>query len=194
MLTMLGTPHIRPLRGPLTAAILLVLLTAQIAVAAPPDTSGVVTRFTDVIAFSYIDETDGLIALGGPPPEEGCFGEGFDDTAEFMEVQTPAGPIVAVAHQAELDVFVYDLTLGHPCDILEAGGTPIPLYTGTMRTVANDNDLEVSLTRTNSFGARSTGWVEDAEGNRCRFSAHVRLQITRDEQFRVLTEGIHIAC
>jgi hypothetical protein len=191
---MFGTPQFRPLRGPLTAGILLVLLTAQIAVAAPPDTSGVVTRYTDVLAISYIDEKDGLIALGGPPPEEGCFGEGFDDPAQFMEVQTPAGPIVAVAHQAQLDVFVYDLTLGHPCEIIEAGGTPIPLYTGTMRTVANDNDLEVSLTRTNSFGARSTGWVEDADGNRCQFSAHVRLQITRDEEFRVLTEGITIAC
>jgi len=53
--------------------------------------------------------------------------------------------------------------------MVECPGTPVPLYTGTMRTVANDNDLEVSLTRTNSFGARSTGWVEDADRNRCRF-------------------------
>jgi hypothetical protein len=177
---------------PLTVA-LLALVTAQ-GVAAPPDISGVVTRYTDVFAVAYVDETDGLIALGGPPPEEGCFGEGFDDPAQFMEVQTSAGPIVVVAHQAQLDVSVYDLTLGHPCEIIEAGGTPIPLYTGSMRTVANDNDLEASLTRTNSFGASSSGWVEDADGNHCRFSAHVRLQITRDEEFRVLTEGITIAC
>ena len=178
---------------PLTLA-LLALVTAQMALAAPPDTSGVVTRYTDVFATGYVDEKDGLIALGGPAPEEGCFGEGFDDPAQFMDVQTPAGPIVVVGHQAEIDVFVYDLSLGDPCEIIAAGGTPIPLYTGTMRTVLNDNDLEVSLTRTNSFGAHSTGWVEDADGNRCRFSAHVRLQITRDEEFRVLTEGITIAC
>jgi hypothetical protein len=187
-------PHVRPLRGALTAAILTTMLTGQLAMAAPPGSSGVVTRFTEAFAVSYIDEADGLIAVGGPPPEEGCFGEGFDDPAEFMNVQTPAGPILAKVHQAVSDVFVYDLTLGHPCEILDAGGTPLPLYTGTWRTVGNDNDLHVTLTRTNSFGFRSAGWVEDAEGDRCRISAHVRLLITRQGEFRVVNEGITLAC
>ncbi len=176
-------------------ATLALLLTASLAIAAPPDSSGVVIRYTDVgFAAGYVDEKDGLIALGGPPPEEGCLGEGFDDPAQFMDVQTPAGPVLGKVHQAVAEVFVYDLTSGHPCEILEAGGTPIPLYSGTWRTVGNDNDLNVTLTRTNSFGFRSTGWVEDADGDVCRITAHVRLLITRQEEFRVVNEGITLAC
>lgn len=187
-------PHRRRTVGSLAAGALAALLMAQVAIAGPPASSGPVERFVDIFAASFIDEADGLVALGGPPPEEGCFGLGFDDPASVMLVHTAAGPIKALIRQGETDVFVYDLTLGHPCEIIEAGGTPVPLYVGTMSTVLTDNDVEVSLTRANSFGGSSRGWVFDADGNRCHFSAHVRLQITRDDEFRVLTEGITISC
>jgi hypothetical protein len=176
------------------AAGLATLLLAQVAIAQPPDSSGPVSRYTDVFATAYFDANDGLLALGGPPPEEGCFGLGFDDPAQFMEVQTPAGPIVAVVHQATLPVFVYDITAGDPCEIVFGGGTPVPLYEGTIRTSWTDNDVDASLTRTKSFGGSSTGWVFDGEGNRCHFAAHVRLMITRQDEFRLASEGITITC
>lgn len=188
------TAQTRRMLGVIVAALIATALLAPAAAAQPPTGSGPVSRYTDTFAVSYFDAEDGLLALAGPAPEEGCIGLGFDDPAQFTEVQTGAGPIVVVTHQAEIPVAVYDATLGHPCEILFAGGTPTPLYVGTIRTVATDNDKDVSLTRTNSFGASSTGWVEDAGGDRCRFSAHVRLQISRQGEFRVLSEGITISC
>lgn len=190
---MLHAPHRRSI-VPVLAGVVATLLIAQVAIAGPPDTSGRVVRFTDVFAIVYVDEAEGLIALGGPPPEEGCLDMGFDDLADIMLVETAAGPIKVLFKQTELPIFVYDFTLGHPCDILAEGGTPVPLYVGTISTVGTDNDIEASLTRTNSFGFVSRGWVVDGAANRCRFSAHVRLQITRDGDFRVLKEAINIAC
>jgi len=187
-------PHRRHMVGSFAAGALAALLMAQVAVAGPPASSGPVERFVDTFGASYVDEADGLIALGGPPPEEGCFGLGFDDPANIMVVHTAAGPIKALIRQGDTPVFVYDLTLGHPCEIIEAGGTPVPLYVGSMSTILTDNDLDVSLTRANSFGASSTGWVFDPDENRCHLSAHIRLQVTRDDEFRVLTEGITISC
>jgi hypothetical protein len=187
-------PHPRQIAVSFAAGTLAALLIAQVAIAGPPASSGAVERFIDVAGAAYFDEADGLIALGGPPPEEGCFGLGFDDPADFMLVQTAAGPIKVLVKQGATPVFVYDLTLGHPCEIIEGGGTPVPLFVGTMSTIANDNDRDVSLTRVNSFGASSTGWVSDADGNACRFSAHVRLLITRNDEFKVVTEGITISC
>lgn len=178
----------------LACATLVTLSLAQVASAEPPPSSGAVTRFTDVFAVAYFDEADGLVALGGPPPEEGCIGEGFDDPAEIMEVLTGSGVLMGHIIQVDLPVFVYDLTLGFPCEILAAGGTVEPLFVGTIRTVWNDNDFIVTGTRANSFGGSSTGWVTDADGNACRFSAHVRLLISPDGEFRVLTEDITIAC
>lgn len=187
-------PHRRKIVGSLAGGALAALLMAQVAIGGPPASSGPVERFVDTFAVGYVDEADGLVALGGPPPEEGCFGLGFDDPADVMLVHTAAGPIKVLVRQGDTPVFVYDLTLGHPCEIIEAGGTPVPLYAGSMSTIGNDNDSEASLTRANSFGTRSTGWVFDADGNRCHLSAHVRLLIMRDGEFRVLTEGITIAC
>ena len=186
----------RPVLSAIVAAIATTMLLAQIAAAAPPTSSGAVSRSTGPFAVAYFDSADGLLALGGPAPEEGCMGAGFDDPALFTEVQTGAGPVVVLVHQAELPLAVYDSTLGHPCDILAGGGTPTPLYVGTVRTVGTDNDVGLvpSLTRTNSFGTSSTGWVEDADGNRCHFSGHVRLQITRQGDFKVASEGITVAC
>ena len=187
-------PHRRQVLGSFAAGALAALLMAQVAIAGPPASSGPVERFVDFFGAGYVDEADGLVALGGPPPEEGCLGLGFDDPADIMLVHTAAGPIKALARQGDTPVFVYDLTLGHPCEIIEAGGTPVPLYVGSMSTIATDNDVEASLTRANSFGSSSRGWVFDADGNRCHLSAHVRLQIARDGEFRVLNEGITIAC
>jgi hypothetical protein len=187
-------PHRRQMVGSFAAGALTALLMAQVAIAGPPSSSGSVERFVDTFGAGYFDEADGLVALGGPPPEEGCFGLGFDDPADVMLVHTGAGPIKALIRQGDTPVFVYDLNLGHPCEIIEAGGTPVPLYVGSMSTILNDNDPDVSLTRANSFGSSSTGWVFDGDGNRCHFSAHVRLQVTREDEFRVLTEGITISC
>lgn len=180
--------------GSLLAALLTTLLATQIAVADAPDSSGVASHFYDIAAFAYNDEADGLTALGGPPPEEGCFGEGFDDLALFLVVEEPSGALKVHIRQGPTPVSVYDLTLDQICETIIGGGAVQPLYVGWMSTVLNDNDAEVSLTRTNSFGGSSHGMVWDGVGNQCAFSAHDRLQVTRDEEFRVLSSEINISC
>lgn len=183
-----------PARLAPAVAMVATLLVAQSALAEPPDSSGPVSRSTDRFGVSYFDESEGLLALGGPPPEDGCFGIGFDHTADITIVETASGAVKVLAHQANLPVHVYDIALGDPCEIVFGGLTPEPLFVGTISSVGNDNDLDPGLTRTNSFGSSSTGWVQDAEGNTCRFSGHVRLQINRDGEFSVVSEGVTITC
>lgn len=175
-------------------ALLASLLIAQVALAGPPDSSGPVSRFTDRFGVSYFDEGQGLLALGGPPPEDGCFGAGFDHTADITMVETASGAVKVLTHQANLPVYVYDIALGDPCEIVFGGMTPEPVYVGTISSVGNDNDQDPGLTRTNSFGSSSIGWVQDGEGNTCRFLGHVRLQVNRDGAFRVVSEGLTITC
>ena len=58
-------------------AALLALLLPATAVATPPDDSGVVERTTTDEHWLWAG--DGVFVLEGPPIEEGCFGEGFDE-------------------------------------------------------------------------------------------------------------------
>lgn len=187
--------HLGRIAGSLLAALLTTLLATQIALADAPGSSGIVSRLIDHGGFSYYDAGDNLTALGGPPAEEGCVGEGFDDPAMVMLVELPNGVLKVNVRQGPTDVFVYEGTLDEICQTVIEGGTVEPLYVGWMSTVLNDNDGGASLTRGNSFGLSSHGMVWDVtDGNRCALSAHARLQITRDAEFLVRTEGINISC
>lgn len=59
--------------------------------------------------------------------------------------------------------------------------------------MVNDNDVNVSLTRTNSFGETAHGEVyETATGNGWSFSWTFRLAIDRDENFYVRVDHLVI--
>jgi hypothetical protein len=180
--------------GSLLAALLITLLATQVAVAAAPGSSGVVSRFWDAGGFSYYDAADGLTALGGPPPEEGCFGEGFDDPAFVTLVEMPSGALKVTIRQGPTPIFVYEGTVDDICGTILGGGAVEPLYVGSVSSVLTDNDGQASLTRVNAFGSASHGTVWDAAGNPCAFSAHVRMQVTLDGVELVRSQDINISC
>jgi hypothetical protein len=162
----------------------------------PEDPPGPVSRSTQPFAVAYEDPADGLVALGGPPPELGCFGLGFEDNlADFQELQLPSGPMKVLIRDIDQPMFLYQASsIDEICEAVFAGEVPEPLATGTVRVVANDNDVFVSGTRNNAFGHTATGTLLDAAGNPCHFTGQFRAQITVTGEFRLLREDIHLTC
>ena len=162
----------------------------------PQDPPGPVQRLEVPFVVSYVDADAGLVALGGPPPEQGCFEMGFEEhLADAQEVLLPNGVIVGVLHDADQPMQVYAASsIEEICEAVIAGGSLELLASGTVRVVATDNDLEVSLTRTNSFGHHATGRLFTPEGDACRFRGVARAQITRDGEFRLLKEDVVLNC
>jgi hypothetical protein len=157
----------------------------------PPDESGVVERF-DVGIF-YFFEGDGFVALGGPPPEEGCIGEGFDDLLTVQAVDHGDG-VQNFLTRGDQDLWVYAASsVDQVCETLAGGGTPELLASGTVRLVALDNDIDVSGTRTNSFGGSVSGRLETPDGGSCRFRGTERYTI-QDGEFRVLVSEAVLTC
>jgi hypothetical protein len=181
----------------ITLAVGLSLAGAAQASAAPPDDPpGPVSRFTEPFAVALDDPADQLVALGGPPPELGCFGLGFEDNlAEFQIVELPSGPVKALVRDDAMPIFLYTASsIDELCEAVGGGAIPEPIATGTVRVVLNDNDVDVSLTRTNSFGSTAKGTLERADGTACAFSATSRVLITREDEFRVVVGDIRSNC
>jgi hypothetical protein len=181
----------------LTLAVGLWLIGAGPAGADPPeDPPGPVSRFTEPFAAAYVDPADELVALGGPPPELGCFGLGFEDNlADFQIVELPSGPLKILIRDVDMPIFLYAASsIEEICDAVFGGVIPEPLATGTVRVVVNDNDVFASRTRTNSFGSTSTGILQQADGTACNFSAMFRALITKEGEFRLLNEDINSNC
>jgi len=165
--------------------------------AAPPeDPPGPVIRFTEPFAVSLDDPADQLVALGGPPPELGCFGLGFEDNlGEFQIIELPSGPVKALIRDDDMPMFLYAASsTDELCEAVFGGAIPEPIATGTVRVVLNDNDVDVSLTRTNAFGFTAKGTLERADGTACAFSATFRALITQEDEFRVLVSNIRSNC
>jgi hypothetical protein len=181
----------------ITLAVGLSLAGAAPAGAAPPDDPpGPVSRSTEPFAVALDDPADQLVALGGPPPELGCFGLGFEDNlAEFQVVELPSGPVKVLVRDDDMPIFLYAASsTDELCEAVFGGAIPEPIATGTVRVVLNDNDVDVSLTRTNSFGFTAKGTLERADGTACAFSATFRALITREGEFRVLVSDIRSNC
>jgi hypothetical protein len=178
------------------AAVLSLVATVSAAAAPPEDPPGPVVRFTEPFAVAFEDPADQLVALGGPRPELGCFGLGFEDNlAEFQIVELPSGPVMVLIRDDDMPMFLYAASsTDELCEAVEGGTIPEPIATGTVRVVLTDNDAEVSLTRANAFGYTAIGTLERADGTACRFSATFRALITKEEEFQVLVENIHSDC
>ena len=108
------------------------------------------------------------------------------------EVETGKGAIVGrINASAGLEVWALDedADLTGPCQDTDDQSAPWGL--GSMRWNANDNDLDVTLTRTNAFGDRAHGVVfETATGAGWAFSWTFQATIDRDETFWLRADNL----
>jgi hypothetical protein len=160
----------------------------------PDDPPGPVVRYEDVVAVAFVDEADGLVALGGPPPEQGCFGEGFDDIGDVQEIDL-GDVVMLVQRDGDQPMQVYEGEgIGDVCERIVAGETVEPIATGTVRAMTTDNDADVSLTRANSFGSTAIGTLTTPEGQTCSFRGTFRAIIDPNDEFRGPEEDISLRC
>ena len=181
----------------MTLVVAILLAGAAQASAAPPeDPPGPVSRVTEPFGVAFEDPADQLVALGGPPAELGCFGLGFEDNlAEIQVVELPSGPVKVLVRDDDMPIFLYSAaSIDEICEAVVGGATVEPIATGTVRVVLNDNDVDVTLTRTNAFGYTAKGTLERADGTACAFSATFRALITRQGEFRVVVSDIRSNC
>lgn len=150
-----------------------------------------VIRFEDQVAFNVRDsETDLLAVAGLPADPTDAFFCGGPSGFQLMALQF-VGQLQEVFHALvigdDVNLHVYQLsTFTGPCT-----ATPSAVGRGSLRLT--DNDVFVSLTRTNSFGGRMVGTVEHlASGERLHLTAVGRMQIKRDGTFRQLVTKVHL--
>lgn len=170
----------------------LLLATAAPTMATPPDESGRVVRIELPFGVAYEDAAEGLVALGGPPAELGCFGEGFEDVPH-QGVVMPNGVVNLLVKDVDQAFYIYDASsIDEVCDSVYAGNIPEPIFTGSARVVATDNDAFGAGRNTNSWGSSTNGTVYDAEGNPWHFNASIRLQFSEKRGFRIVHEHINL--
>ena len=157
-----------------------------------PDEAGSVFRANFPYGLAFVDVDAGLVALGGPPPEEGCFGEGFEE-ADFQFVVTPAGPVKLLIHDVET-FYIYEASdIDEVCEAIFANEEIEPLAVGEATVRFNDNfdNYEPGM-RANPFGGNANGTVYDGDGNAWSFHGNLKLKLDRDGNFEVLTETVKL--
>jgi hypothetical protein len=81
--------------------------------------------------------------------------------------------------------------LSGPCQ--DTDGQSGPWATGTAHQIGHDNDVDVSLTRTNAFGELLTGTVVDVDGNTWQYTAQFMARIDRSGEFFQLGDQFNLA-
>lgn len=140
--------------------------------------------FVNIGRDDFCEWVDG--GFVGPPP--------VDQLVSVMLHETGKGAVVAsLRTDLSIELWRFDPDvppLVDPCADTDAQAGP--WATGTVRVEANDNDFDLSLTRTNSFGVRGQGTVEDAAGDTWHLSWTSRIQITKDDEFIVRNEHFNL--
>lgn len=156
-----------------------------------PEEAGSVFRFNFPFGASLVDAEAGLVALGGPPPELGCIGLGFEE-ADFQFVATPAGPVKFLIHDVQ-QFFIYEASsIGDVCEAALTTGIA-PFAVGYAKVFFNDNfDNYEPGSRSNPFGGNANGTVYDADGNAWQFHGNLKLFLDREGNFEVIKETIRL--
>jgi hypothetical protein len=182
--------------GTVLLAMALMIPWAMPAVAAPPE------RFEEVAVDAFPDLENRLAVFVNTTREDLC------DWVESGAVGPPPGAVpvsiqiketgkgaVVVSGRGEVPIEVWRLDedvpplIGACQDTDEQAG---PLATGTARVGFTDNDADVSLTRTNSFGGRLQATLTDTEGDTWRYTHTYRFHIDRDGEFQVRAESFNL--
>ena len=142
--------------------------------------AAIVNRFTGDFFDFIIDESQGLAAIIGLAPEDfaaACAGEDVPlDQVRIVEVIRPDGSRKITLHGTPR-VTVYSAPgISEICEVAE----DTPIATGTTLVTGTDNDVDVSLDRTNSFG-RSLKGTASGPGGSFRVRGSFRATIDRDD-------------
>jgi hypothetical protein len=150
-----------------------------------PDTENGLAVFVNITREDYCAwEAGGFV---GPPPVE--------ELVESQVVETKKGAVVG-SFRANVSIELWRLDadvppLVGPCE--DTDGQSAPWATGTAHIAANDNDLDVSLTRTKSFGDKGQATVEDAAGDEWHYSWTFHARISKGDIFDVSVEDYNLS-
>jgi hypothetical protein len=155
-----------------------------------PDDLPNVFRTATNAGFSMRDPSTGYIAMAGlpTPPTSLTFCGGtvsFQTSSELTE-----GQLKDVLHDlrigSDLNVFIYQIaTFRGVC-------ASTPFASGIGHAIRTDNDLFTTFTRTNSFGLRMQGVVQDAAGQSYRLDAELHDLIFPDLSFKRVVQNVHL--
>lgn len=151
-----------------------------------------VFRFEGIVGgAAFVDPVTDLIAFDGLPddPTDATICGGTEEIANLADFQVTGAirEVFQALAQAEENIHVYQLSTF--VDIC----TSEPLAQGSGRLVINDNDAGVSGTRTNSFGARLNGPVTLTDGSTAHLLAEIRVLISRDGTFTVVSSSVQLS-
>ena len=163
------------------------LSSAAEAVSAP--TAAFVNRFSVPFLETLVDGD--LVAVMGLSPEQlPAFCDGDDsvlDQITVQEVSRPDGSLkVTIRGSPRLIIY----PLGDATELCDLAAVS-PLATGKAQLARTDNDVFVSLNRTNSFGSNLTG-IASGDGGRFKVRARFRVTIQRNGVGTVRTERFGI--
>jgi uncharacterized protein YaiE (UPF0345 family) len=157
-----------------------------------PDDSGVVHRGHYPFGMAFQDSEAGLVALGGPPPELGCIGEGFEN-AEIMEVATPAGAIKVLIRDTET-FYIYEAgSIDEVCEAaLSTGIDPIAVAMDS-KVVFTDNFVNYEPGHIgNPFGGNANGTAYDEDGNAWNFHGNQKFMLDKDGNFTLISDTVKL--
>jgi hypothetical protein len=185
-------------RGLLFAVALAVLTV----VLAAPATAQAPQRLEEPIFLLFPDTENGLAVFVNITREDYCAWEagGFvgdppvGELVESQVVETGKGALVG-SFRAVVSVELWRLDadvppLVGPCE--DTDGQAGAWATGTAHIAANDNDIDVTLTRTDSFGDKGQATVHDAAGDAWHYSWTFHARISKDDVFTVLVENSNL--
>ena len=155
-----------------------------------PDDLPNVFRTATNAGFSMRDPSTGYIVMAGlPTPPSAltiCGGTMPVQTSSEMTEGELSGVLHDLRMGSDLNVFVYQIaTFRGIC-------ASTPFAQGIGHAIRTDNDLFTSLTRTNSFGLRIQGVVQDAAGQSYRLNAELHDLIFPDLSFKRVVQNVHL--
>ncbi len=120
----------------------------------------------------------------------GCRAITSESPLNFQEVTTPGGVVHQLFQIHEGFGAVYDLpSFSFDCAVLTA-----PLAAGPVHVIGTDNDLNVSGTRTNAFGFKSNGTLDNLVGaGTIAFNQHFQALVKKDGSMETLQSDIRIS-
>lgn len=157
--------------------------------AVSPQTAALVNRFS-LPFFDFLVDGDLIAVLGLGPAQLPAFCGGDDsvlDRLRILEVTRPDGSLKVTLRSRPRMIIYSAEGVSDVCELTSS----TPLAVGRAHFNHTDNDVFVSLNRTNSFGT-NLGGVASGEGGRFKVRARFRITIQRNGVGQVRTERFGI--